>query len=230
MARKPQVTEAVFLRKKNLTDHVVEASFRVTTPDFIFQPGQYGTIVIDEKTRRQYSFASSPQTLPNLIFVVDTSPMGPGSQWFLNLKEGENVSMIAPLGNFLLEKNEKRKVFVATGTGIVPFRAMIAGKTPLSNCALYWGLRHEGDIYWDDEFKALPGQHTGFQYFLSLSKPESGWLGLRGHVTEHVLKQETDVANTEFYLCGNRGMIEELEQKLLQKGVLRENIKKDMFY
>lgn len=252
MTMKPQQIQAVCLGKKFLTSTVIEVTFRIETPEFTFTSGQYATMMIDQTTRRQYSFASSPAELPLVTFIIDTAPMGPGSKWALGLTEGSKVSMIAPLGNFVLEESSKKKVLVCTGTGIAPFRSMLRNMVHRSSVfghgkdvhellpttndqrpttyALYWGLRHEDDIYWDDEFQALAGQYTGFQYFLCLSKPTEKWEGLIGHVTEHVLEHEKDVLNTEFYLCGNKGMIEGLKNALLEKNTPEQQIKTDLFF
>jgi len=127
----------------------------------------------------------------------------------------------------------------------------------LPSISLYWGLRYEEDMYWDKEFCAIAEQYTGFQYYLCLSKPSDGWeksipplLSVRrakGHVTEHVLKnssfakpacrrgrasadKEKNLQNCEFYLCGNRSMIEEMVVRLQDKNIEDERIKTDMYY
>jgi len=250
MIGKPQQIKARCIGKKFLTKTIVEATFRVEIPDFSFTPGQYATIIIDKTIRRQYSFASAPKELPVITFVVDTTPMGPGSKLFFGLNGGDEVAMIAPLGDFVMEESPRKKVLVCTGTGIAPLRSILRSgiqnsKFKIQNWSLYWGLRHEDDVYWDEELKTLTGQHTGSQYFLCLSKPGENW-GLetqpssldlhsgfrraRGHVTEHVLENEKTPEDCDFYLCGNKGMIEELKKALIDKHVPEYQIKTDMFF
>ncbi|MCJ7826369.1 FAD-dependent oxidoreductase [Patescibacteria group bacterium] len=235
----------IITKKSQLTKTVFHFIIQNEYPkELLFQPGQYATFFVDEKTRRQYSFCSAPDQ-SSFELVVDVSPMGPGSKYFLEKKEGERVEYLAPLGNFTLSQNPLKKIFVATGAGIAPFRSMLLNgiqnsEFRIQNCALYWGLRYEDDVYWDSEFKALFGQYTGFQYFLSLSKPSQNWHGLTGHITEHVFKnspfakasgdKEKNLQNCEFYLCGNSAMIKEIESKLSAQNVQNERIKKDMFY
>jgi CDP-4-dehydro-6-deoxyglucose reductase, E3 len=245
----PKMWTATITGKRNLTGNIWSIRFHCDDSSFMFLPGQYGTIIIDEKTRRQYSFASPPASLPEGEFVVDTSPMGKGSLFFLNAEVGGVFQMLAPLGKFQLNDTSAKKVLVATGTGIAPFRSMIQAELARSalrvtssnvinpqpvtrnpQLHLYWGLRHEEDMYWQDELKAITGQLTGFQYFLCLSKPGENWMGAKGHVTEHVLANETDVVKTEFYLCGNKAMVEELSSALKNRGVAEENIKTDVFF
>jgi len=259
------------MKKLQLTKTVFHFFIQNENPTiYTFQPGQYGTFIIDENTRRQYTFASAPDP-KTFELVVDVSPMGPGSKYFLEKNVGERVEYLAPLGNFTLSQNLLKKVFVATGTGIAPFRSMLLKEVRSSSFlvpsnlkiqenkiitiheprstnqepgttthSLYWGLRYEDDVYWDNEFKALAGQYTGFQYFLSLSKPGKNWQDLfppsprlrraKGHITEHVIKNENNPQNSEFYLCGNSAMISEMETRLSAIKVPKEQVKIDMFY
>jgi NAD(P)H-flavin reductase len=252
-AQKPQQFTGVITQKIQLTKTVYHFVIQNQEPVTLeFQPGQYATFIINPQTRRQYSFCSAPDPM-TFELVVDVKPMGPGSKYFLGKKEGERVEYLASLGNFSLSENSLKKIFVATGTGIAPFRSMLLGEierlrdretkrkgdkeiskspdlqifTPIS---LYWGLRYEDDVYWDAEFRALAGQYTGFEYFISLSKPGEDWHGLAGHITDHVLKNEKNPQNCEFYLCGNNAMIKEMKSRLSAINVERERIKIDLFY
>ena len=248
----PQQYTGIIIKKLQLTKTVFHFVIQNEKPSTLdFEPGQYATFFVDEKTRRQYSFCSPPNPT-SFELVVDTSPMGTGSQYFLKLKEGEKVEFLAPLGKFTLSENSLKTIFIATGAGIAPFRSMLLKVVHSSwfldpkkknngllstnqepgtmNLSLYWGLRFEDDVYWDSEFKALAGQYTGLQYFLSLSKPGENWHGLVGHVTDRVLEKEKNPQNCEFYLCGNSAMITEMKQRLSDIKVPQEQVKIDTFY
>lgn len=246
---KPQQYTGIITKKLQLTKTVFHFFIDIDHPaGFTFVPGQYGTFIIDKKNRRQYSFCSAPNAT-SFELVVDVAPMGPGSIYFLEKNVGDTIEMLAPLGNFTLSENSLKKVFVATGTGIAPFRSMlrngifnsqfsISNKntnnslSAISNpsISLYWGLRYEDDVYWDRELKAIAGQLTGFQYFLSLSKPTEQWDGLKGHVTQQVFQHEKNSKNCEFYLCGNTAMITEMQTQLSAMNVPKEQVKIDQFY
>jgi NAD(P)H-flavin reductase len=260
MENKPQEYTGIITKKLQLTKTVFHFFIQHENPTiYTFQPGQYGTFIIDEKTRRQYTFASAAD--PKIFeLVIDVSPMGSGSKYFLEKNVGDRVEYLAPLGNFTLSQNSLKKIFVATGTGIAPFRSMLLNEMEITNhksqipkniqnsniqnekqtttnyesrtmnLSLYWGLRFEDDVYWDNEFKAIAGQYTGFQYFLSLSKPSENWHGLVGHITDHVLEKEKYPQNCEFYLCGNSAMITEMEKRLTDIKVPKEQIRIDLFY
>jgi len=257
MSISPQRFVGTIKEKRQLTQMVYHFVIQNEKPTpFIFTPGQYATFIIDQKTRRQYSFCSLP-TQSHFEVIVDIAPMGPGSTYFLEKQVGDRVEYLAPLGNFTLQENLYKKVFVATGTGIAPFRSMLLSametlhpqyktqnNSPLDAHApqfsLYWGMRYEDDMYWHEEFQALARQYRGFQYFLCLSKPKENWekenltssriRPVKGHVTDAVIENEKNLQNCEFYLCGNSAMINELKQRLSDLKVLDERVKMDMFY
>ena len=229
MEVKPRMITPIVQEIRQLTEHVL--FFICTLPkgtDFSFVAGQYATLIIDPVTRRQYSFASPPSELPALSFVVDTAPMGPGSQFFLRLRKGDSMQMLAPLGTFMMKDSPRKKVLVATGTGIAPFRSML--RNEISNCSLYWGLRFEKDIYWREEFEALAGQYTGFQFSLTLSKPSAIWRGYTGHVTERMCEIEKDAGFCDYYICGGGNMIRDVVKCLSERGVKKEQILTDKYY
>jgi len=158
---KPQQYTGSITKKSQLTKTVFHFVIQNEHPkELLFQPGQYATFIIDEKTRRQYSFCSAPDQ-SSFEIVVDTTPMGVGSKYFLEKNVGEKVEYLAPIGNFTLSQNPLKKVFVATGVGIAPFRSMIldrtnkTNKTNTTDIVLYWGLRYEDDMYWDQDRKSV---------------------------------------------------------------------------
>jgi NAD(P)H-flavin reductase len=253
---KPQQYTGVITQKLKLTKTVYQFVIQHQEPkELVFTPGQYATFIIDPQTRRQYSFCSAP-TPSSFELVVDVAPMGVGSKYFLEKKVGDQVEYLAPLGQFGMMDTPLKKIFIATGTGIAPFRSMILRGKEITNhksqipnisqipnfqnnsqlgtrnlqLSLYWGLRYEDDVYWDREIRNIVGQYTGFQYFLVLSKPGETWKGLHGHVTDYVFNNEKDLQNCEFYLCGNSAMITEVKNKLSALNVPDERIRIDMFY
>jgi len=222
----PLQQSAVITQKNQLNPHVYQFVFQVKTP-VVFTPGQYATVIIDAHTRRQYSFFS-PSTNPlQFDIVIDVAPMGPGSKFFLDKNVGDTVEILAPLGGFRMIENPNKKVFLATGTGIAPFYSMIVSYVKHGGKAtvvLYWGLRQEEDIFFQPQLDALKKSSANFQYSIILSKPTSDWKGHSGHVTDYVVKEESD-----FYLSGNKNMVGEVKTKLLAQKVSGEQIKTEPF-
>jgi len=229
------------IKKKQVASRVYLVTFALIEPDSIsFAAGQNMMLMIAPASEgrpgvnRTMSIASPPSSDSELLMVHDVSPMGPGSKWTLGLAVGDKATVVAPTGGTLSFRDTKRrKVLVATGTGAAPFRSMVLDAIDRGKhipTILYWGLRHEEDIYWKDDFDDIAKRASEFSWNLVLSKPQKSWTGKKGHVTEHVFFEEKDMVHSEFYLCGNRLMIEDVRKKLLEQKVPKEQIVTELFY
>lgn len=224
----PFQQQATIVKKLQLSPHVYEFTFQVAHP-ILFTPGQYATFIIDAQTRRQYSFASPCTNPKEFDVVVDVTPMGPGSQFFLERNVGDTVDILAPLGTFHLIHPITPVVFIATGTGIVPFRTMIEEYLKsggMQKITLLWGLRHEDDIYWQKEFEEISSSHPNFRIILTLSQPSVNWQGKRGHVQEYI----AITPDADYYLCGNKTMVSDIRERLAAAGVPETQVKFELFY
>lgn len=227
----PLPQSAIITKKLQLSPHVYHFTVQSTNP-IMFTPGQYATIFIDDQTRRQYSFASPCVNPKEFEIVVDVTPMGPGSQFFMAKNEGDTIQILAPLGTFCFESSATPVVFIATGAGIVPFRTMIeayltaGGKQEIT---FLWGLRHEEDIFWIDLLDSWKKAYPNFRYSIILSKPGDAWKGKIGHVTEHIGEEIPHLETHTFYLCGNRHMIRDVKTDLLAHQVPEGQIKTELF-
>lgn len=218
--------------KRELAPSIYEVVFCVEdAPNLTFVPGQNMMLQIAPGVNRTMSIASAPTELPFLRMIHDVRPKGPGSQWTETAAVGEKISVVMPTGGALqLSGTPRRKVLVATGSGIAPFRAVVAFHAGLPELCLYWGLRRETDVYLASEFDAKAAVDPSFSWHLVLSQPGPTWKGYRGHVTEHVLSQEKDGTDSEFYLCGNKAMISDMTAMLLGRNVPKDHIKTELFY
>lgn len=197
-----------------------------------FTPGQYASLkVSDEGIRRSYSVASLPNE-KTIDLLVDITPMGVGSKYILGLKVGDVVEVLAFLGRFtvdpLLLFGAKYILFLATGTGIAPFKPMIEDllyrKHFANEVRLVWGTKHSEELYWLKELGNINRDFDNFKHDIVISKPTEDWPGLIGHVEVAVDKLEQDWSKTLVYLCGSPNMIAEMEKNLKDKGVLEANI------
>ena len=202
--------------------------------EITFLPGQTVMLYIAPGVNRAMSIASPPSEKTSITLAHDVSPMGSYSKWAISAKAGDQMQFMGPLGNFVAYKESpRRKVFVATGTGIAPFRSMILDM-PLETMTLYWGLRHEEDIFWQKEFEELSHTYTNFRFVLTLSQPTENWQvsasRRRGYVGDHLFADEKNLPGTDFYLCGNKNMITDMRTRLKAAGVPDTQVKFELFY
>lgn len=240
---KPQTYTITIISKEKIGEHIYFVRFSLPDGQILhFSAGQTVMFKVPGANpdsigvNRSMSIASPPSDSNELLMCHDTSPMGPFSRWTIQTKIGDTIDILGPLGMFTLDKeSQRKKILIATGTGIAPFRSMLLDvfesyqpSAISSQLDLWWGLRHETDIYWNDEFTDLAKRFPNFQYYLTLSQPQPSWQGLTGRVTAHLDKMID--ANAEYYLCGSNAMIQEVKQKLLDAQIPKEQIKNEAFF
>ena len=222
----------------DLTHDVRELELSLTTPDSIdFKAGQWISLDVwhpglKQHVPRQYSIASPPSQCHQIKILFNRVTEGPGSSYLFSLHEGDPVTFQAPNGSFYLEmKSSRDLVFVATGTGIAPFCSMISpflDQKEAGTLALYWGLRSQRDLYYQNELEALTRRHPNFSFITTLSRPENGWKGPIGRVTRLVEDNISSVRNVIFYLCGNGAMIRDTTEIVRKKGLC--SIRTEQYY
>jgi len=203
-----------------------------------FTPGQYVSLKVNsEGLRRSYSVASLPGG-KNIEVLVDVSPMGVGSKYILSLKVEDEVEVLGFLGRFTIDplklSEAKHLLFLATGTGIAPFRPMIEDvlykKRFRGEVRLVWGVRHETNLYWLKEMDNINRDYDNFKFDIVISQPSEDWPGFRGHLGGLVNDLTQDWDKSLVYLCGSREMIIEMEKGLKEKGVPEKQIHYEKYY
>ncbi|MCM0604683.1 MAG: FAD-dependent oxidoreductase [Xanthomonadaceae bacterium] len=220
-----------------LTPTIFQLSFKCT-PEFDHLPGQFMSIIIPgagpqgRDLRRAYSIASSPgKALTQLcIRKIDG---GPGTSYLGGLKPGSQFKAQAPFGHFVYKIRPGKNVcFISTGTGISPFRSILGSKLFLENrpknTLCLFGTTNTDEVVYDDEIKKV----SDIDWVIALSRSDKSWNGFKGRVTDFLRAhdQEIEWSNTDFYLCGNGAMIDEVKQILVSKNVQKESILQEIYY
>ena len=214
---------------RQLTHDVRQVDLQlIEPPEIRFKAGQFVSFdVPDARTgrtvTRPYSIASPPSSTQTISLLLNLVPQGPGSTYLFGLREGDQTTFAGPAGNFYLRDDPSRDVlFVATGTGIAPFRSMLlanAERPQPAPTSLYWGLRSQRDLYYEDELSHLSRERPDHSHIITLSRPEPGWTGASGRVTTLIERQVQEVKRLAVYLCGNSGMITEVTRIIQAKGL-----------
>jgi NAD(P)H-flavin reductase len=95
----------------------------------------------------------------------------------------------------------------------------LAHTSSLRALTLYWGLRSERDLYYQDELDGLGGHLRRFSFTTTLSRPGGAWQGAAGRVSLLVENLISDVSNLDVFLCGNAAMIRDVQGILRKKGL-----------
>ncbi|MGD0508919.1 MAG: hypothetical protein ABSA27_14045 [Terriglobales bacterium] len=125
--------------------------------------------------------------------------------------------------------------FIATGTGIAPFRSMLhwlLAERDRHQGRQFWllfGARREQDIYYREEFERLAADHVNFHFLPTLSRGEAGWKGLRGYVQEHLAEIVGPRTDMHAYICGLDKMVKANRELLKRLGWDRTSIRYEKY-
>ena len=218
-------------RIDSLSHNVRGFRLKLVDPQQIdFQAGQFIILNVPQEgktVKRAYSIASPPHEPHAIELCIQHVEGGIASTYFWKLKESDAVSVSGPHGNFLLkEPLDYEPVFIATGTGVAPLRAMIKHLIHLNFTKSLWllfGTRYEHALLYESEFRQLVGLRRNFHYIPTVSRPKE-WRGEVGHVQQTFQKHITDYANKEIYLCGWLEVVKVICKDLEGVGVPKEKL------
>ncbi len=140
------------------------------------------------------------------------------SNYLCDLNVGDEIQLTGPVGKrFLLPKDPSKHdyVFIATGTGIAPFRGMILDLIKQgmpSRVAMLMGTPYESDLLYDDDLRAWEDQYENFSYHTAISRHTTRDQPSRLYVQDRLREDAKTLApmlaseRTLIYICGLAGM------------------------
>jgi ferredoxin-NADP reductase len=198
-----------------------------------FVPGQFTSftdVIEGKEITRAYSFASAPSGTNRFELCLNRVDPGHLSPRLFAMKPGDRIEMRQPLGMFVLRPSAPRdSIFVATGTGIAPFRSMLQAHLKAASPAftLLFGVRYESHLLYREEFEEMARTHPNFRFWPTLTRPDTSWKGRKGRVQAHLAEAVTLLAerrDVDFYLCGLKEMVDETRGILKSQGFDRKQI------
>lgn len=218
---------------EKLATDVIRVMLRLPpATDFNFIPGQYIDVIGPTGLSRSYSLANAnfaDKMLELHIRAVDGGIMS--HYWFKEAKNNDLLRLNGPLGTFFLRPYANQDlIFLATGTGFAPVKAMLESLSDVSaeqqprSVTVYWGARKYEDIYLD--FKILQGHYC---FVPVLSQPPENWTGAKGYVQQAVLSTHPDLHNATVYACGSNDMIQSAKAALTEAGLPGDRFYSDAF-
>lgn len=196
-----------------------------------FLPGQYIDVIADG-ARRSYSLANAPHADGNLELLIKRFPEGRlGSFWFERAKSNDLIRIEGPFGTFFLRDDAPADiVFLATGTGIAPVKALLEElsadpqRAARHRLHVFWGNREVESFCWHPGALDLD---VGFHPVLSGSAPT--WQGVRGHVQDAAIADGLNLIDTVVYACGSNAMIASARERFVALGLPPKRFFSDAF-
>merc|ERR1711991_542143 len=200
---------------KSLTKDSVKVTFDV--PD-------------QEKLRRSYSICSDIKE--PLSIGVKKVEDGKVSSWLNDqAKEGDQLTVAFPQGNFTISKADGDYVAFAAGSGITPILsiAKFFSRAQDSKLLLFYGNRNDESIMFEEELKDL--ENVEVRHILSRQEKEGFEHGrLNADKVRDMIKKDLEILKSKgFYLCGPEEMILNVSDVLKTFGVPEDKIHYELF-
>ncbi len=218
----------------------------------------------DEEVIRAYSMASYPAEGRKIMLNVrvaappwdrdkntwmDVNP-GVVSSYIFNQKEGDEVTISGPYGEFFINHSEAEMLYVGGGAGMAPMRSHLyelfktikTGRT-----VTYWyGGRSRAELFYIHYFRDLEKEFPNFKFYMVLSDAleSDNWVnkkdtndpegdGFTGFVHQVVideyLNKHEAPEDIELYFCGPPMMNVAVQKMGEDFGMPDENIRFDDF-
>jgi len=235
---------------KNETLDCVSVTFDVPSnliKDYEYIQGQHLTLkllVNGKEVRRSYSLCSSPMIKEPLRVAVKRVKGGLGSNFIYdNLKKGDVIEIMTPMGNFhteLKNTNKKHYVLFAGGSGITPMMSIIKTTLiaePQSKLTLFYGNFDEASTIFKKELDEIvslnPGRFTLHYIFekpssLNISADLIGML-TKDKVKEVISKYLERNPVIEYFVCGPGPMMDNVKEVLESNNVNKNFIHIEYF-
>lgn len=211
-----------------------------------YKPGQFLTLIVDvdgKLLRRAYSINTSPKIDKTVSVTIKRVKDGQVSnKLFETIKPGDTIEVMKPMGNFVFEAakaTQRHFVLFAGGSGITPIISIAKSVLyfePQSMVSMYYANQTEDSVIFKRKLDELVEQFDDrFTLKHIIDQPSPKWKGESGRLnTEKInlwLQSLPDIEkeNTEHYICGPGGMMNVVQESLLELGIGDEHIHIESF-
>lgn len=222
-----------------LTHDICKLDIELSKP-IKFWAGQYVDITIPDKAiTRAYSMSSTPSQPGKVEFIIKKYADGAFSSLLDGeLKAGDAVQIKGPYGTcFRREESNGPMILVGGGSGMSPLWSILHDQLDSGDTRqilFFYGARTLGDLFYQNELKAISEKHENFSFIPALSEADVAdqWQGETGFIHEVVsrhLKDLDDSSDMDAYTCGPPPMIDAVLPVFQISGIEPERIYFDKF-
>ncbi|MFA6422423.1 MAG: FAD/NAD(P)-binding protein [Candidatus Buchananbacteria bacterium] len=193
--------------------------------DFANLPGQFMQIGLPGWGECPISICSSP-SVADKYFELAIRDVGQLTHKLNSLAVGGEVWIRGPYGNGFDTDNfvGKPLILIGGGCGFIPLRPLIedfiSGLIKPSKMQIFYGCFNEQTMLFKKEY---PTWNRNSEFVITLEKPSSQWKGVKGLVTNLIIKREIK-PDSVAVIVGPPVMYKFVIKELLRKKVKAENI------
>lgn len=211
-----RVEDFIVLNHKwlNYKTFIIELESSEKLPEI--KPGGFAEIAINNSPkvflRRPFSFFDYNPTANTLSFFVKV--IGEGTRLLGELKKGDVVNLMYPLGNSFSIPQSGHVLVVGGGSGVAPF--ILYGKALQKQgikATFLFGARNADEILLTDQFR---------NYGEVLVTTEDGSMGEKGLVTGHSIFREEKLPFDFIVTCGPDPMMKAVAKIAKERGITCE--------
>lgn len=199
----------------------------IADPRFRFLPGQWVELGIDVDGvphTSGYSITTSPVHAGEIELAIKASARHPVARWVHeHAQVGDFVRVSQGQGPFVfLPEMSDNVVLIGGGVGVTPLLSIfrhVRDAGLATQAHLVHSVSNSHEFLFRDELDAAVHAHDNLHVSLTVTKPDPNWRGLTGRIDPvklHALEVPDD---TLYYLCGPKGMVEDMSTLLHDLGV-----------
>jgi ferredoxin-NADP reductase len=224
------------IEKNNLTQNVFEMVFK-WEKELSMISWQFITFLLDWLGWRAYSILRVEWDM--IILIIKKREINEWWRWWskfiCELNIWESLKGVWPAGHFKLKQNTNNKLFIWTGTWLVPLYNMINYELITNNenkvLFIFW-VREQEDIFYIKELEELKLKYNNFDYEIYISrvkdlhgfKLEYQCNNINSWYTTNYLTKNNIKDFQEAYICWAPTMIESSVEKLKKLDFNEDNI------
>lgn len=196
-----------------LTHDVIELAL-YSERDLEILPWQFCNLIFKVNGETQMRSYSVSQYRDNVLtFLIKLKDGGVAWEALKDIEIGNEIQWVGPFWNFVLQNTSRRKIFIASWTGLSPIYNMMHTSWE-SEKILYFWIRKQSDIFYLEELRRIP--NLTLHIFLSREETDSY---IFWRIEYNKIKYEKD---DEIYMCWSPWLLEDLQTEFQKQG--KDNI------
>jgi CDP-4-dehydro-6-deoxyglucose reductase len=199
-----------------LTSEIILVGLRLPPNQKVsYLEGQYVNVIWNG-IKRSYSIAS-PVSSSEIQLIIKNYTGGKMSDyWFNQSRINDLLRLEIPKGTFFLRNHQDKEtlIFLATGTGIAPIKAMIESDSNrakllgFKKIVVLWGMKYGSEIFWRPSDSPID--------FIPVLSRE---IQPKKYVQDSIRELKINWANSVVYACGSNEMIQTARQISVDLGL-----------